>query len=234
MFNYRVSGLFLMVIASMAACGGGGGSSASSASSPVGTWGNATGTDTYNANNTFVTSFGGCTYTGGTYTLSGNKITVTTVPTAATPSGTAPAASCPLSSTQSALTGYSATFTLSGYTITVTPSAGSVSTSYALAGKWQGAPVSGETTTFTFNGDGTYKLTVAITGGTCDFTGGKYTASGELLTIDTAPTTGVATGSVTCNVANLAALAGSTNWIQLSATTLAATDTNGTTIYTRM
>ena len=225
----------LMVLAYLSACGGGGGgNSSSSTTSPVGTWGNATGTDTYNANNTFVTSFGGCTYTGGTYALSGNKITVNAVPTAASPSGTTPAGTCSLSAAQTALTGYSATFTISGSTITVTPSAGSVSTSYALAGKWQGAEVSGITTTFTFNKDGSYILTQTNTSGSCNFTGGKYSTSGELLTFDTAPTTGTATGSVTCDATGLSSFTGYQNWISISATSLTATDSSGTTTHTRM
>ena len=59
----------LMGLVCLSACGSGG-SSSSSATSSFATWENAIGTNTFNANNTFVISY------GGTYALSENKITV--------------------------------------------------------------------------------------------------------------------------------------------------------------
>lgn len=223
--NLRFAGISLLALLGLVACGGSkttDSPAAASSTSLVGTWGNATETDTFNANGTFAISKANCTYTGGTYSVAGNKLTVTAVPTTAVASGTvAPATAC-TTATTSTLNGYSFTYTISGNSLTYVDATGTY-TVHQLLGKWT-APITGGTEVYTFNAGGTYVYDLTATGlGTCTFTGGTYTVSGETLTFTTAPTAGSGAG-VTCTPSALAALAGLVNTITMtSATTLTAT-----------
>jgi len=216
MVSLRNTGLLLVLVLSLVACGGGGSSGGVAINPWVGTWGIAGETDTFNADNTLVVSTGGCTYTGGTYLVSGSTLTITAAPTAASPSGKAPAASCSVTSTPYPL-GYSATYTITPATDTNTGSVltGSVLTLtngtattqyYSLTGKWTTSTLhypillTGFSATLTLNADGTYLLSVVPTGvnGSCDMSGGTYTANGESMTMYP-PTQVTATGSATYN-----------------------------------
>lgn len=231
--NFRIIGLCIAAISGLTACGGGGGSSSTAASTPsiVGTWGNGTETQTYRSNNTFASSAGGCTYSGGTYTVAGNKVSVATVPTTATPSGTAPAA---CGSVPAGFAGYSFTYTISGNTLTYVDITGTTPI-YSLTGKWSNSGTAG-TESYTFNADGSYVYIVTPTGlGTCTFTGGTYTISGETLTFATAPTAGAMTGTgVNCATSIVAGLGGLTSIITINSLNQMTATTAGTpTVYTR-
>ena len=231
-------GVLVAAVALLAGCGGGGSSAGGgqgSSDSIIGTWSNGSETDTFNADKTFALSQGGCTYTGGTYSISGNKLSVATLPAAAASSGTNPSGTCSTSGAAS-LTGYYFTYTISGNSLTYLDSAGGTTNLYRLAGKWRITDASGNSETYTF-GDGTYVYSVSLAGtGSCDFTGGTYTAVGETLTFNTAPTTGTpSSNSVTCTVANLAGIANTKTTIAVtSATSMTATDASGPTTYTRI
>jgi hypothetical protein len=229
--NIRMIGLILAAIFGLTACGGGGSSAASGATSIVGTWGNAATkaeTDTFNSDNTFAISQSGCTYTGGTYSVSGNKLSVVTVPTGAVSSGTSPAGSCSASNATSLAT-YNFTYTITGNTLTYVDSNGTTLL-YALTGKWS-ATAGTLTSSFTFNADGSYVFAQANGTGSCSFTGGKYSVSGETLTFTSSPTAETHTGAVTCTIP---ALANVNYTISItSATSLTATRASVSTIYTR-
>jgi hypothetical protein len=231
MMNFRIIGLCIAAIAGLTACGGGGSSATpAGATSIVGTWGNGTETQTYRSNNTFASSVGGCTYSGGTYAVAGNKVTVATVPTTATPSGTTPAA---CGSVPAGFSGYSFTYTISGNTLTYTDSTGATPL-YSLAGKWSNSGAAG-TESYTFNADGSYVLFASLTGaGSCTFTGGTYTMSGEKLTF-TAPTAGAMTGTgVNCAISVVAGLGGLVSTVTInSVNQMTSTIAGVPTVYTR-
>jgi hypothetical protein len=238
MMNFRTIGLCVAAIAGLTACGGGG-SSATSANAPsiVGTWGNtgnAAETDTFNSDNTFALSQSGCTYTGGTYSVSGNKVTVTKAPTAAAPSGTSPAGTCNAAAAAGLAT-YSFTYTISGNSLTYVDSNSKTTTVFPLVGKWNS--IAGTATyTFTINADKTYVFAASDTSvavGTCTFTGGTYTVSGESFTFVTSPTTGTpSANTISCNTPTFA---GKSSVVTISsATSMTDTDNTSTTTYTRI
>jgi hypothetical protein len=272
MVSLRNTGLLLVLVSSLVACGGGGSSGGTAINPWVGTWGIAGETDTFNPDNTLVVSTGGCTYTGGTYLVSGSTLTITAAPTAAVPSGNIQAATCSATSLPSTYPyplNYSASYTITPVT---DPNTGNLLTTgslltlnngtaatplYSLTGKWNTASlhyplsVAGFGATLTLNADGTYLLSVVpstVNGpinGSCDMSGGTYTASGESMTMYP-PTQVTATGpaatfnnqnfiTTDCKLAVLDAFQNSAttnpvymaplvNWISISQGALTVTD----------
>jgi hypothetical protein len=196
---------FLLIVTLMGLSGCGGGSGGGAGTTFVGTWGISTKTDTFNADNSLTSSIIApassvdCTYSGGSYSVSGNTMTVPTLPNA-TPSSKSQAAFCATPT----LAGYTATYSINpisgvttGNSIDFTDTTtNSVTTEYSLAGQWQGTladphTLSGFGATLTLNINGTYSIVVIpidpstnnAINGTCILTGGTYTASGELMTL---------------------------------------------------
>jgi hypothetical protein len=217
MTTLRIIG-FLLIVTLMGLAGCGGGSGGGAGTTLVGTWGISTRTDTFNADNSLISSIIApassvdCTYSGGSYSVSGNTMTVPTLPNA-TPSSKSQAALC----APPTLAGYTATYSINpisgvatGNSIDFTDTkTNSVTTEYSLAGQWQGTLanpkiLNGFGATLTLNIDGTYSIVVIpkdlSTGidisGTCILTGGTYTASGDLMTLNR-PTQVRATGNAT-------------------------------------